>query len=67
MKHTVVKYARPFLLLLLLNGFQAAACTTCNRPLQAAIFDDSFFRLFFLMILPFAFVWAIVSKLNKLE
>lgn len=43
------------------------ACTTCNRPLQAAIFDASFLNLFLLMLLPFILVWLVVFRLYKLK
>jgi hypothetical protein len=55
------------LLLVLLISVPAFACTTCNRPLQAAIFDESFLKLFFYMLLPFLFIGAAVYRLNKLK
>jgi hypothetical protein len=55
------------LLLLLIVSLPVLACTTCNRPLQAAIFDESFVKLFFYMLLPFLFIGAIVFRLNKLK
>lgn len=55
-----------FLLVLLIN-LPALACTTCNRPLQAAIFDESFLKLFFYMLLPFLFIGVAVYRLNKLK
>jgi hypothetical protein len=55
------------LLLALLISVPAFACTTCNRPLQAAIFDESFLKLFFYMLLPFLFIGAAVYRLNKLK
>lgn len=56
----------PFLLILLIS-LPAYACTTCNRPLQAAIFDESFLTLFFYMLLPFLFIGVAVYRLNKLK
>ncbi|MHC2992483.1 hypothetical protein OB13_13140, partial [Pontibacter sp. HJ8] len=56
-----------FLFLLLAPSLPAMACTTCNRPLQTAIFDAGFTKLFFFMLLPFALVWVVVSRLNKLK
>ncbi|WP_255593720.1 hypothetical protein [Pontibacter sp. HSC-14F20] len=55
------------LALILLVSLPALACTTCNRPLQAAIFDESFLKLFFYMLLPFLFIWAAVYRLHKLK
>ncbi len=55
------------MVLFLLLSLPALACTTCNRPLQAAIFDASFTRLFFYMLLPFALVWGIANRLHKLK
>ncbi len=55
------------LLFLLFLTLPALACTTCNRPLQAAIFDESFLKLFFYMLLPFLFIGAAVYRLNKLK
>ena len=55
------------LVLFLLISQEAVACTTCNRTLRAAIFDDSFATLFFLMVLPFALAWAIVARNHKLK
>ena len=62
----VLRFAA-FLLLFLLANLPAIACTTCNRPLQAAIFDASFSKLFFFMLLPFALVWVVASRLHKLK
>jgi len=56
-----------FLLLFLLASIPAIACTTCNRPLQAAIFDSGFGKLFLFMLLPFALVWVVAARLNKLK
>ena len=53
------------LLMFVLCSIPASACTTCNRPLQAAIFDVSFTRLFLFMVLPFALVWVIAGVLHK--
>jgi hypothetical protein len=55
------------LFLFLLVSLPASACTTCNRPLQAAIFDESFLKLFFYMLLPFLFIGVAVYRLNKLK
>lgn len=52
---------------LLLSSVPALACTTCNRPLQAAIFDESFLKLFFYMLLPFLVIGVAVYRLNKLK
>ncbi|WP_299986620.1 hypothetical protein [uncultured Pontibacter sp.] len=54
-------------LFILLSSATALACTTCNRPLQAAIFDESFLKLFFYMLLPFLVIGAAVYRLNKLK
>ncbi|WP_299700432.1 hypothetical protein [uncultured Pontibacter sp.] len=54
-------------LLFLIISLPAFACTTCNRPLQAAIFDESFLKLFFYMLLPFLFIGAAVYRLHKLK
>ncbi|PVY42250.1 hypothetical protein [Pontibacter virosus] len=54
-------------LLVLVTSLPVLACTTCNRPLQAAIFDESFLKLFFYMLLPFLFIGAAVYRLNKLK
>ena len=55
------------LTLCLLASLPAIACTTCNRPLQAAIFDTGFSKLFLFMLLPFVLVWAVAARLNKLK
>jgi hypothetical protein len=55
------------ILLVLIICLPASACTTCNRPLQAAIFDESFLKLFFYMLLPFLFIGVAVYRLNKLK
>ena len=43
------------------------ACTTCNRPLQAAIFDASFMKILCYMLLPFLFIGVAVYRLHKLK
>lgn len=43
------------------------ACTTCNRPLQASLFDAGFTKMFFLMLLPFILVWVVVARIYKLK
>lgn len=53
--------------LLLFLRFTALACTTCNRPLQAAIFDESFLKILFYMLLPFLFIGVAVYRLHKLK
>ncbi|EJF11467.1 hypothetical protein [Pontibacter sp. BAB1700] len=55
------------LVLVMLISLPVLACTTCNRPLQAAIFDESFLKVFFYMLLPFLFIGAAVYRLNKLK
>lgn len=55
------------MLFVLLIHLPASACTTCNRPLQAAIFDDSFLQLFLYMLLPFLFIGLAVYRLHKLK
>ncbi len=55
------------LLFLLATGVEVFACTTCNRPLQKALFDASFLKLLLWMALPFLFVWALVIKIHKLK
>lgn len=46
---------------------EALACTTCNRPLQASLFDAGFLKMFFLMLLPFVLVWVAVARIYKLK
>lgn len=55
------------LVFLLLISLPAIACTTCNRPLQAAIFDESFLKLLLYMLLPFVIIGAIVLRLHRLK
>lgn len=51
------------LLLFLLCGGAASACITCNRQLQQAIFDSTFYPNLGVMLLPFVLLALIVGGL----
>ncbi|EMR01547.1 hypothetical protein ADICEAN_03332 [Cesiribacter andamanensis AMV16] len=52
---------------LMLTGTVAMACTTCNPPLQAAIFRENFLSRFLFILLPFVVVGLICMRLSKLK
>jgi len=56
-------------LIIILNvlSFAAMACTTCNRRLHAAIFNENFFTYLILMLLPFLIIGLIAGALYRLK
>ena len=62
---------RPLCLLLALAGTLSAgparACTTCNRPLQEALFGPGFTATLFKMLLPLLLVLLLVRLLYRLK
>jgi uncharacterized membrane protein len=51
---------KTLLAVLLLSGPAAFACTTCNKDLQTAIFDSTFYPNLFIMLLAFLVLGVIV-------
>lgn len=56
-----------FIIILNVLSFSAMACTTCNRRLQAAIFDENFFIYLIQMLLPFLIIGLIAGALYRLK
>ena len=54
-------------LLSLLLPLPAQACTTCNRPLQEAIFGPDFPSTLLKMLLPIVLILALVRLLYRLK
>lgn len=50
-----------------LNGLPARACTTCNRPLQGAIFGNEFFGILLKMMLPVLLLGLVIRYLYRLR
>jgi hypothetical protein len=50
-----------------LSALPARACTTCNRPLQAAIFEPDFPATLLKMLLPLLLVLLLVRLLYRLK
>ena len=50
-----------------LSALPARACTTCNRPLQAALFGPDFLSTLLKMLLPLLLVLLLVRLLYRLK
>ncbi len=50
-----------------LAGLPARACTTCNRPLQEALFGSGFTPTLLKMLLPILLVLVLVRLLYRLR
>ncbi len=50
-----------------LSALPARACTTCNRPLQAALFGPDFPVILLKMLLPLLLVLLLVRLLYRLK
>jgi hypothetical protein len=45
----------------------ASACTTCNQPLQVAVFGHDFAGIFLKMLLPFLLLGLVIRFLYRLK
>jgi hypothetical protein len=54
-------------LLLIMAAVPALACTTCNKQVQAGIFDGNFIQNLVYILLPFAVVGCIVAALYRIK
>jgi hypothetical protein len=73
MKNLPPDHTRPFItplagiLLGLAVSPPALACTTCNQPLQEAIFGHDFAGIFLKMLLPFLLLGLVIRFLYRLK
>lgn len=56
-----------FIIILNVLSFAAMACTTCNRRLRDAIFNENFFTYLMQMLLPFLIIGLIAGALYRLK
>lgn len=56
-----------FIIILNVLSFAAMACTTCNRWLQDAIFNENFYTYLMQLLLPFLILGLIVGALHRLK